>query len=887
MPSSVNLIKNGSFSDGDKYFSSDYTYESPDPNFHTMPDEYSVVTNPGSQFNNGYNYFGDHTSDSGGMLFVDGTSSGAFWRQSVTLAANTTYSFTYYVTAADSESPGEIALSLNGSVVDAGFQITGVGGGARWQQVTASFTSGDAGSYALALSDDSNVSEGNDFAVDDIALRQTLVPPGGRNLLINGNFESETQGFSTDYTYEQPDDSIFTGVGEYSIVTNPATAFTNPYSSYGDHTTGSGKMLFVDGTNAGDFWRESRSLAANTTYSFTYFITGADATNLSHIAFTVNGSTVGAGFAISAQGGGTGWQEVTDSFTTSSKGAYTVALSDLDGVAEGNDFTVDDLSLVMSKPGAPDTTPPVVTAPTSVMVVAASTSGGAAIFSASAQDLVDGPTDPVTFAEQLTGGATQSAASGEVFSLGAHTIVATATDSAGNTGSATFDIEVTSGGATRAVISSGSYQEVYGVATDTTVESGGVQVVFSAGLASGTTVSGGGVLTVALSGLTDTTRVLAGGLVSGSGKASGVLTVQSGGTVSGISFGEGATDVFYAGASEAGVTISSGATLKLVDTAIANTLAVGTVASAETVSGAGLISGAILQTLDANVQAGGNLQVTAGGFATATSVSSGGSEVLSAGAVALGATVLSGGALVGPGALRDTLTVFLGGTATNVYVSAAATVIDNGLLLYSGAAVETLAGTLSGSGAILEDGAGRLMVSGATAAFTGEATLSGGVIDLTNAQGLAGGQVAFEQSTGATTLDIEAANRPANGATYATGLVDFDGSSKRLDLAGLTVSSGAKITLNGSTLEVVDGGYTAAFTLSGMVADSYVIVSNGAGGALVRAAAGAGTHSLVQAAAGFGLEAPSPGLLPLSALHFTGETLVAASRFHGGRPVLS
>ena len=93
----------------------------PDPNFHTMPDEYSVVTNPGSQFNNGYNYFGDHTSDSGGMLFVDGTSSGAFWRQSVTLAANTTYSFTYYVTAADSESPGEIALSLNGSVVDAGF----------------------------------------------------------------------------------------------------------------------------------------------------------------------------------------------------------------------------------------------------------------------------------------------------------------------------------------------------------------------------------------------------------------------------------------------------------------------------------------------------------------------------------------------------------------------------------------------------------------------------------------------------------------------------------------------------------------------------------------------------------------------------------------------
>ena len=179
------------------------------------------------------------------------------------------------------------------------------------------------------------------------------------------------------------------------------------------------------------------------------------------------------------------------------------------------------------------------------------------------------------------------------------------------------------------------------------------------------------------------------------------------------------------------------------------------------------------------------------------------------------------------------------------------------------------------------------MVSGATAAFTGEATLSGGVIDLTNAQGLAGGQVAFEQSTGATTLDIEAANRPANGATYATGLVDFDGSSKRLDLAGLTVSSGAKITLNGSTLEVVDGGYTAAFTLSGRVADSYVIVSNGAGGALVRAAAGAGTHSLVQAAAGFGLEAPSPGLLPLSALHFTGETLVAASRFHGGRPVLS
>jgi hypothetical protein len=78
-----------------------------------------------------------------------------------------------------------------------------------------------------------------------------------------------------------------------------------------------------------------------------------------------------------------------------------------------------------------DTTAPVVTVPASVTAAAATSAGTSVTFTATADDLVDGPITP-----------TCTPASGAVFVQGATTVTCTATDTHDNTGTASFTITV-------------------------------------------------------------------------------------------------------------------------------------------------------------------------------------------------------------------------------------------------------------------------------------------------------------------------------------------------------------------------------------------------------------------------------------------------------------
>jgi hypothetical protein len=83
-----------------------------------------------------------------------------------------------------------------------------------------------------------------------------------------------------------------------------------------------------------------------------------------------------------------------------------------------------------------DTTPPTLTAVPNQTDQATGPSGAAATFAATATDLVDG-TDPVVFKE-----GNNVVHSGDTFSLGTHTITASAKDAAGNSSSESFTITV-------------------------------------------------------------------------------------------------------------------------------------------------------------------------------------------------------------------------------------------------------------------------------------------------------------------------------------------------------------------------------------------------------------------------------------------------------------
>jgi len=73
------------------------------------------------------------------------------------------------------------------------------------------------------------------------------VSPAGAaaNLIINGNFSGGNSGFSSGYTY-------VTSCGEYGayMIAHSPFAVCAGWADIGDHTTGTGKMMIIDGSTA-------------------------------------------------------------------------------------------------------------------------------------------------------------------------------------------------------------------------------------------------------------------------------------------------------------------------------------------------------------------------------------------------------------------------------------------------------------------------------------------------------------------------------------------------------------------------------------------------------------------------------------------------------------
>ena len=106
----------------------------------------------------------------------------------------------------------------------------------------------------------------------------------GQNLVINGDFERGNTGFTSGYTMGD-----VSGPGTYSIGPKPSTAqgAFGDWCDCGDHTTGTGNMMIVNGASAAGvpIWEEVVPVAPATAYVFSYW--GAevdhDSSSLPHL----------------------------------------------------------------------------------------------------------------------------------------------------------------------------------------------------------------------------------------------------------------------------------------------------------------------------------------------------------------------------------------------------------------------------------------------------------------------------------------------------------------------------------------------------------------------------------------------------------------------------
>ena len=144
--------------------------------------------------------------------------------------------------------------------------------------------------------------------------------PAPANLVTNGDFESGNTGFTTGYTYGN-----VSGPAAYWIGTNASQA-PGAYGDWyngGDHTTGTGNMLVVNGANSATtpVWEEVVPVTPNTTYTFSYW--GAevdhDSNSLPHLQLRINGSPVGTNDipANSPDNGGS-WENFTFTWNSGS-----------------------------------------------------------------------------------------------------------------------------------------------------------------------------------------------------------------------------------------------------------------------------------------------------------------------------------------------------------------------------------------------------------------------------------------------------------------------------------------------------------------------------------------------------------------------------------------
>lgn len=169
----------------------------------------------------------------------------------------------------------------------------------------------------------------------------TLQTFSGNNLVVNGDFESGNSGFTSDYLYN-PVSLVAEGV--YAVTNNP-NALHPGFQPCGDHTSGSGQMMAVNGagTPGQNVWCQTIPVIPNTNYVFSAWVTTLVAASPAVLQFYANGSPIGAAF--NAPDNTCDWIQFYNIWNSGGASSVTICIVNQNTVLGGNDFALDDIFL--------------------------------------------------------------------------------------------------------------------------------------------------------------------------------------------------------------------------------------------------------------------------------------------------------------------------------------------------------------------------------------------------------------------------------------------------------------------------------------------------------------------------------------------------------------
>ncbi len=157
-------------------------------------------------------------------------------------------------------------------------------------------------------------------------------------LATNGDFSQGNTGFTTQYVYNAT--SIW-NEGTYAVGPNPNAVHPN-FGTWGDHTTGTGNYMLVNGsaTTSRNLWSQSISFPPNTSITMELW-TLTFVTPPGSIQLQVNGSNIGQTFTTPNTSGI--WQRTQRTFVSPANGNTNVTLRTISSAVAGNDFGLDDI----------------------------------------------------------------------------------------------------------------------------------------------------------------------------------------------------------------------------------------------------------------------------------------------------------------------------------------------------------------------------------------------------------------------------------------------------------------------------------------------------------------------------------------------------------------
>jgi hypothetical protein len=165
---------------------------------------------------------------------------------------------------------------------------------------------------------------------------------GAANLLVNGDFEGGASGFSSDYNYSPGD---LGPAGAYDVINDPR--HDHPlFAVMGDHTSGAGLMMVINGASTPDVnvWAEAGiPVTPHTNYTFSGWVASVYYSNTAQLDLDINGSQVGP--TVLAPGVEGVWQQFSVTWNSGSATKADLAVVNQNISPDGNDFALDDISL--------------------------------------------------------------------------------------------------------------------------------------------------------------------------------------------------------------------------------------------------------------------------------------------------------------------------------------------------------------------------------------------------------------------------------------------------------------------------------------------------------------------------------------------------------------